>query len=434
MSAPAPTHGLATRAVHAGGAPDAATGARVTPIYASTAFVFDDVEHAAALFNLQTYGYIYSRLTNPTVAALEERLAALEGGKGATCASSGHAAQLLAFLPLMRPGARFVASKRLYGGSVTQFGVTFKRFGWEADFVDLDDLDALRAAIGPDTKAVFLEALANPGGVVFDLEAIAAVAAAAGVPTIVDNTLASPALLRPFEWGASLVVHSTTKFISGHGSALGGVVIDSGRFDWSAGGRFPSLSEPDPAYHGLKFYETFGDLAYTVHGHAVGLRDLGCTMSPHNAFQTLQGVETLTLRMRRQSETALAVSAWLERHPAIAWVSYAGLASSPHKARADKYLPHGAGAVFTIGLKGGYAAGVRLVEAVDLFSHLANVGDTRSLIIHPASTTHRQLTDAQRIAAGAGPDVVRLSIGLEDAEDLIRDLDAALARAVQDPA
>jgi O-acetylhomoserine (thiol)-lyase len=425
---PSPSHGFATRAVHAGAAPDATTGARSTPIYQTTAYVFDDVDHAASLFNLQTYGYIYSRLTNPTVAVLEQRLADLEGGRGATCTASGHSAQLLALFPLMSPGDHFIAATRLYGGSVTQFGRSFQRFGWQVSFVDMDDVDALRAAIGPRTKAIFCESLANPGGVVTDLEAVGAVARAAGIPLMVDNTMATPFLCRPIEWGATLVLHSTTKFLSGHGNAMGGAVVDSGRFDWSASDRFPAMSQPEPAYHGLRFHETFGDMAYTVHGHAIGLRDLGPTMAPLNAFLTISGIETLHLRMERHCRNAEEVAGWLERDPRVAWVSYAGLSSSPYHARTRKYLPNGAGSVFTFGVKGGYAAGVKLVEAVELFSHLANIGDTRSLIIHPASTTHRQLSEAQRAAAGAGDDVVRLSIGIETAADLIADLDQALAR------
>lgn len=421
-------YGFSTRAVHAGAAPDPTTGARATPIYQTTAFVFDDVDHAASLFNLQSYGYIYSRLTNPTVAVLEERLAALEGGKGATCTASGHAAQMMAFFPFMEPGDHFVASNKLYGGSVTQFGRSFKKFGWNVTFVDGDKPENFRAAITDRTKALFCESLANPGGVISDLEAIAAIAAGARIPLIVDNTMATPYLCRPFEWGASIAVHSTTKFISGHGTAMGGCVVDSGKFDWSSNKHFSGLTEPEPAYHGLRFHETFGDMAYTVHSHAVGLRDLGPTMAPMNAFLTLNGVETLPLRMDRHCANALAVAEFLSKHAQVAWVSYAGLPSSPYHQLAKKYLPKGAGSVFTFGVKGGYEAGVKLVESVELFSHLANLGDTRSLIIHPASTTHRQLPDAQRAAAGAGPDVVRVSIGIETPEDLIRDLDQALTR------
>ncbi len=419
--------GFATLAVHAGASPDPATGARATPIYQTTAYVFDDVEQAASLFNLQTYGYIYSRLTNPTVSVLEERMASLEGGRGAIAVASGHAAQLLAFFAFMEPGDHFVASSKLYGGSITQFGKSFRKFGWEVTFVDPDDPENFRRALTPRSKAVFVESLANPGGVIVDMEPVARIAHEAGTLLIVDNTLATPYLCRPFEWGADLIVHSTTKFLSGHGNAMGGVVIDSGTVDWAKSGKFKGLTEPEPAYHGLRFYENFGDLAFTVHGHAVGLRDLGATLAPMNAFLTITGIETLPLRMERHCANALGVAQWLERHEAVAWVSYAGLASSPYRALQQKYMPKGAGAVFTFGLKGGFAAGVKLVEGVELFSHLANIGDTRSLIIHPASTTHRQLSEAQQIAAGAGPDVVRLSVGIESIEDLIADLERGLA-------
>jgi O-acetylhomoserine (thiol)-lyase len=419
--------GFETLAVHAGAAPDPATGARSTPIYQTTAYVFDDVDHAASLFNLQTYGYIYSRLTNPTVSVLEERLATLEGGRGAICVASGHAAQLLAFFTFMEPGDQFVASNKLYGGSITQFGRSFKKFGWDAVLVDPDDPENFRRALTPRSKAIFVESLSNPTGVVADLAAIARLAHDSGVLFIVDNTMASPWLCRPIDWGADLVIHSTTKFLSGHGNAMGGVLIDSGKFDWAQNDKFKSLTEPEPAYHGLRFYETFGDLALTVHGHAVGLRDLGAAMAPLNAFLTITGIETLALRMARHVENAQAVAEHLARHPAISWVAYAGLPQSRYHALARKYLPKGAGSVFTIGLKGGYDAGVKLVESVELFSHLANVGDTRSLIIHPASTTHRQLSPEQQVAAGAGPDVVRLSIGIESIADIIADLDQGLS-------
>jgi O-acetylhomoserine (thiol)-lyase len=421
--------GFETRAVHAGAAPDPTTGARTTPIYQTTAYVFDDVDHAASLFNLQSYGYIYSRLTNPTVSVLEERVASLEGGRGATCCASGHAAQMLAFFAFMEPGDEFVASKKLYGGSITQFGRSFKKFGWNVIFVDPDEPENFRKALTPKCKAIFVESLANPGGVITDIEAVAKIAHAAGVPLLVDNTLASPYLCRPIEWGADIVIHSTTKFLSGHGNSMGGVVVDSGRFDWSQNDKFKSLSAPEPAYHGLKFHETFGDLAFTVAGHALGLRDLGATMAPLNAFLTITGIETLPLRMERHVQNAQAVAEYLERHPAVSWVSYAGLESSKYRKLARKYLPKGAGSVFTFGLKGGYDAGVKLVESVDLFSHLANVGDTRSLILHPGSTTHRQLTAEQQVAAGAGPDVVRLSVGIESLADIIADLDQGLAKA-----
>jgi O-acetylhomoserine (thiol)-lyase len=423
--------GFETLAIHAGASPDPVTGARSTPIYQTTAFVFDDVDHAASLFNLQTYGYIYSRLTNPTVSVLEERVATLEGGRGAIAVASGHAAQLLTFFSFMEPGDQFVASNRLYGGSINQFGRSFKKFGWDCAFVDADDPENFRRAITPKTKAIFVESLSNPAGVIVDLERIAEIAHQAGLLFIVDNTMASPWICRPMRWGADLVVHSTTKFLSGHGNAMGGILVDSGRFDWAQNDKFKSLTEPEGAYHGLRFYETFGDLALTVHGHAVGLRDLGATMSPFNAFLTITGIETLPLRMERHVANAQAVAEHLERHAGVSWVAYAGLPSSKYHALAQKYLPKGAGSVFTFGLKGGYAAGVALVEAVELFSHLANVGDTRSLIIHPASTTHRQLDEAQQIAAGAGPDVVRLSIGIESIADIIGDLDQALDKAMR---
>ncbi len=417
-----------TLSLHAGQQPDPATGARAVPIYQTTSYVFDDADAAASLFNLQTYGYIYTRLGNPTVAVLEERIATLEGGRGAIATASGHAAQMLALFTLMDPGASFVASNKLYGGSVTQFSRTFKKFGWNCDMVDVEDLAAVEAALAkPECKALFCESLANPGGVVSDLETLADMAHKAGVPLIVDNTMASPALCRPFEWGADVVIHSTTKFLSGHGNAMGGMVVDSGRFDWAQNDKFPSLTKPEPAYHGLVFYETFGDLALTVHGHAVGLRDLGPAMAPMNAFLTITGVETLPLRMERHSENAAAVAAFLASHPKVAWTSYAGLDGNPFKPRVEKYLGGKAGSVFTFGVKGGYEAGLKLVEGCELFSHLANIGDTRSLILHPASTTHRQLTEDQATAAGAGPDVIRLSIGLETARDIIRDLEQALA-------
>ncbi len=423
--------GFETRAIHAGAAPDPATGARQTPIYQTTSFVFDDVDDAASLFNLQKVGFIYSRLTNPTVAVLEERLANLEGGAGATATSSGHAAQLLALFPLMAPGDHVVASQKLYGGSINQIGTSFPRaFGWQPTFVDTDTPDNVRAAITEKTKAIFVESLANPGGVVTDIEAIATIADAAGIPLIVDNTLATPYLINPIQWGATLVVHSTTKFLSGNGTSVGGVVIDSGNFDWSKSGKYPALSEPDAGYHGLRFHETFGHLAFTIHGHAVGLRDLGPSQAPMNAFLTLNGIETLPLRMQRHVENTQKVAEFLESHPAVGWVSYAGLPSSKYHGLAQKYLPKGAGAVLTFGVKGGYAAGVALVEGVELFSHLANIGDSRSLIIHPSSTTHRQLSEEGQAIAGAGPDVIRLSIGLESVADIIADLDQALNKTL----
>jgi len=416
-----------TQAIHAGAAPDPATGARQVPIYQTTAYQFRDAEHAARLFGLQEVGYIYSRLTNPTVSALQNRVAALEGGAGAVCCSSGHAAQIMALFPLMGPGRNVVASTRLYGGTVTQFAQTIRRFGWHAKFVDLDDLDALKAAIDDDTRAVFCESISNPGGYVTDIPAVAAVAAEAGVPLIVDNTLATPVLCRPIEQGATIVVHSLTKYMTGNGTVTGGAVIDSGKFDWSASDKFPSLSQPEAAYHGLKFHETFGALAYTFHGIAIGLRDLGMTLNPQAAHYTLMGIETLGLRMQRHVENAQKVAEWLEADPRVAGVSYAGLPDSPYAARVKALYPHGAGALFTFRLKGGYEACVRFIGALKLFSHVANLGDTRSLAIHSASTTHSQLTEAQQIAAGASPDLVRLSIGIEDPADIIADLDQALS-------
>jgi len=421
--------GFETLAVHAGGAPDPATGARQTPVYQTTSFVFDDAEHAASLFNLQVPGFIYSRLTNPTVSALEERCAALEGGVGSTAAASGHAAQILALFPLMQPGDEIIAANKLYGGSINQMGHSYRKFGWGAKFVDPDDPENFRRAASDKTKAFFIESLANPGGVVTDMAAIAEIAHDTGVPLIVDNTMATPYLCRPFEHGADIVVHSTTKFLSGNGTAIGGMVVDSGTFDWMQNDKFPSLSKPAPEYHNLTFAETFGELSFTIYGHAIGLRDLGAAQSPMNAFLTLLGIETLPLRMEKHCSNALSVAQHLSNHAAVDWVSYAGLETDKYYALGQRYLPKGAGAVMTVGLKGGYDAGVKLVETVELFSHLANIGDSRSLVIHPASTTHRQLTEEQLSAAGAGAEVVRLSIGIETPADIIADLDQALARA-----
>ncbi len=423
-------YGFDTLQVHAGSRPDPATGARQTPIYQTTAYVFRDADHAAALFNLQEVGYIYSRLTNPTVAVLQERIATLEGGVGAVCCSSGHAAQIMALFPLMAPGRNVVVSTRAYGGTLTQMSQTIKRFGWSAKFVDFDDLDAIAAAIDDDTRAVFCESIANPGGYITDLDAVSAIARAAGLPLIVDNTSATPYLCRPFEHGATLVVHSTTKYLTGNGTVTGGAVVDSGTFDWSASDKFPSLSAPEPAYHGLKFHETFGPLAFTFHGIAVGLRDLGMTMNPQAAHYTLMGIETLSLRMQRHVENARKIAQWLENDPRVEVVTYAGLPSSPYFDRVARICPKGAGALFTFAVKGGYETCIKLVDSLEIFSHVANLGDTRSLVIHSASTTHRQLTPEQQEAAGAGANVVRLSIGIEDPDDLIRDLDQALAKAV----
>jgi O-acetylhomoserine (thiol)-lyase len=420
--------GFDTLQVHAGNRPDPATGARQVPIYQSTAFVFKDADHAARLFNLQEVGFIYSRLTNPTCMALGERIAALEGGAGAVTCSSGHAAQIMALFPLMSPGCNVVASTRLYGGTVQQLSNTIRKFGWTAKFVDTEDLDAVRAAIDINTRAIFCESIANPGGYITDLPVIARIADEAGVPLIVDNTSASPYLCRPIDFGATLVVHSTTKYLTGNGTVTGGAIVDSGKFDWSAvPGRFPSLASPEPAYHGLNFHAALGGMAFTFHSIAVGLRDLGMTMNPQGAHYTLMGIETLSLRMDRHVANARLVAEYLENHPAVAHVTYAGLPSSPYFHRAQKICPKGAGALFTFALKGGYDACVKLINNVKLFSHVANLGDARSLIIHSASTTHRQLTPEQQARAGAAPDVVRLSIGIEDARDIIADLEQALA-------
>lgn len=421
--------GFDTLAVHAGTSPDPTTGAVQVPIYQTTAYQFRDADHAARLFNLEEVGNIYSRLTNPTVSALAARVAALEGGAGAVCCSSGHAAQIMAVFPLMRPGCNVVASSRLYGGTIQQMTHTFEKFGWHAKLVDLDDHAAVRAAIDENTRAVFCETIANPGGYIADLPAIAKIADAAGVPLIVDNTSASPALCRPIEHGATLVVHSATKYLTGNGTVTGGVIVDSGRFDWSASDKFPSLSQPEAAYHGLQFHKALGAMAYTFWNIAVGLRDLGMTMNPQGAHYTLMGIETLGLRMARHVANAVKVAEWLEADPRVDYVTYAGLRSSPSHKRVATICPNGAGALFTFAVKGGYGACVKLVDSLKMFNHVANLGDTRSLIIHPASTTHRQLSPEQLEAAGAAPNVVRVSIGIEDAADIIADLDQALAAA-----
>ena len=419
--------GFSTLSIHAGTRPDPTTGARVTPIYQTTAFVFDDVDHAASLFGLQAFGNIYTRITNPTTAALEERVAALEGAPAALAVASGHAAQAIVFHTLLQPGDEFVASTKLYGGSINQFNHAFKNFGWQVRWADPDNLDALHAAITDKTKAIFIESIANPGGVVTDIGAIAMIAKQAKIPLIVDNTLATPYLVRPIEHGADIIVHSATKFLCGHGNSMGGIIVDCGAFEWLGDKRYPMLSAPRPEYNGMTFAETFGNFGFAVACRALGLRDLGPAISPFNAFLILTGIETLSLRMRRHCDNALAVAEHLAAHPAVGWVSYAGLPGNRYNELAKRYCPKGAGGVFTFGVRGGYEAGVKLVGKLRLFSHVANIGDVRSLVIHPASTTHRQLSDAQKVAAGAGPDVVRLSIGLEDVEDLIADLDQALA-------
>ena len=420
--------GFSTLAVHAGAQPDPATGARATPIYQTTAYVFDDADHAASLFGLKAFGNIYTRIMNPTQAVLEERVAALEGGTAAVATASGHAAQLLIFHTLMQPGDNFVAARKLYGGSINQFGHAFKNFGWEVRWADPANPDEFAQHIDGKTKAIFIESLANPGGTFVDIAAIAEIAHAHGLPLIVDNTMASPYLLRPIEHGADIVVHSLTKFIGGHGNSMGGIIVDGGTFDWSKSGNYPMLSQPRPEYAGMVLHETFGNFAFAIACRVLGLRDFGPSIAPMNAFLIATGVETLPLRMQRHCDNALKVAEWLQGHDKVAWVSYPGLAGDANHALQQKYSPKGAGSVFTFGLKGGFEAGVKVVEGVELFSHVANIGDTKSLIIHPASTTHRQLTDEQKTAAGAGNDVIRLSVGIEDVADIIADLEQALAK------
>jgi len=422
------TPGFNTLAVHAGAQPDPATGARATPIYQTTSYVFNDAEHAASLFGLKAFGNIYTRIMNPTQAVLEERVAALEGGTAALATASGHAAQLLVFHTIMRPGDNFIAARKLYGGSINQFGHAFKSFGWEVRWADPEDISSFESQIDGNTRAIFVESLANPGGTFVDLAKIAEVAKKHGLPFIVDNTMATPYLVRPIEHGADIIVHSLTKFMGGHGNSIGGIIVDCGTFDWSKSGNYPMLSEPRPEYGGMVLHQTFGNFAFAIAARVLGLRDFGPAISPFNAFLILTGIETLPLRMQRHCDNALGVAEWLQKHPAVAWVSYPGLPEDENHALQQSYSPRGAGAVFTFGLKGGYDAGVKMVEGVELFSHLANIGDTKSLIIHPASTTHSQLSDEQKIAAGAGPDVVRLSVGIEDVEDIIADLDQALAK------
>jgi O-acetylhomoserine (thiol)-lyase len=419
--------GFDTLQVHAGAKPDPTTGARVTPIYQTTAYAFESPDHAANLFALKAFGNIYTRIMNPTQAVLEERIAALEGGTAALAVASGHAAQQLIFHTLMQPGDNFVAANKLYGGSMNQFSQSFKSFGWEARFADATDPQSLAKHIDARTKAVFIESLANPGGTFTDIAAIAAVAHKAGVPLIVDNTMASPYLVRPIEHGADIVVNSLTKFIGGHGNSMGGIIVDGGTFDWSASDKFPLLSQPRPEYNGVKLHETFGNFAFAIACRVLGLRDLGPAISPFNAFMILTGSETLSLRMERHCENAMKVAKWLQKHKNVAWVHYAGLPDHPNNELQKKYSPNGAGSVFTFGVKGGHEAGVSFIKKLKLFSHLANIGDVRSLAIHPASTTHSQLSDEAKVKAGAGPDVVRLSIGIEDVKDIIADLEQALA-------
>ncbi len=417
--------GFNTRALHAGYDPDPSTHARAVPIYQTTSFTFDDSAHAAALFGLQQFGNIYTRIMNPTTDVLEQRVASLEGGVAALAVASGQAAQFLAISSLLENGDHLVASSTLYGGTYTQFDVSFRKFGYDVTFVEPDDPENFRKAITPKTKAVYGETISNPRGNVLDIAAVAKVAHDANLPLVIDNTFASPYLNRPIEHGADIVVHSLTKFIGGHGTSIGGIIVDAGKFDWSKSAH-PQLNQPSPAYHGMNFAETFGAIAFIIRARVEGLRDMGPCLSPFNAFLFLQGIETLGMRMDRHVANAVAVAKHLESHPLVSWVRYPGLASSPYNAMAKKYLPKGAGAVFSFGLKGGFEAGKKFVDSLKVFSHLANVGDARSLVIHPASTTHQQLNAEQQAAAGVTGDMIRLSIGLEDVDDLVWDLDQAL--------
>jgi O-acetylhomoserine (thiol)-lyase len=428
MSAEHP--GFRTRAVHAGARPDGATGARAVPIYQTTSYVFTDTAEAADLFALQTYGNIYSRISNPTVAAFEERMASLEGGIGAVAAASGQGAELLTFAALAGAGDHLVASAHLYGGTRTLLDVTLRRFGVDTTFVADDDPDAFAAVLRPSTRAVYAEVVANPSGMVADLAGLADVAHAAGVPLVVDATTATPYLCRPIEHGADVVVHSATKFIGGHGTAIGGVVVESGRFPWD-NGRFPLMTQPVPTYGELRWWDNFAEYGFLTRLRSEQLRDLGATMSPFNGFLFLLGLETLALRMRAHVDNAARVAAFLESDARVAWVAYAGLASSPWYERARRYLPDGPGSVLSFGVRGGREAGQAFIEACRLCSHLANIGDTRTLVIHPASTTHAQLGDDAMEAAGVSPDLVRISVGIEDADDILADLDQALAMAVR---
>lgn len=415
-----------TLSLHAGQQPDPATGARAVPIYQTSSFVFDDTEHAASLFNLERPGHIYSRISNPTVSVLEERVAALEGGVGSVATASGQAALHLGIITLMGQGGHVVASSSLYGGSVNMFVHSLPRFGITASFVNPRDVDAMRAAITEDTRLIYAETLGNPGLEVLDIEAVARVAHDAGLPLMVDNTFASPYLCRPIEYGADIVMHSLTKWLGGHGLALGGIVVDAGRFDWTASGKFPTLSEPYAGYHGINFAEEYGPAAFSMRARAEGLRDFGAVLSPQNAFYILQGIETLPLRMERHVSNTERLARFLEGHDAVSWVIHPSLESHPDFALAQKRLPKGAGSIISFGIKGGRSAGARFIEGCSLASHLANVGDAKTLVIHPASTTHQQMSAAQLKAAGVGEDMVRLSVGLEDADDIIGDLNQAL--------
>ena len=417
--------GFATRSLHAGQKPDSATGARAVPIYQTTSYVFENSDHAAALFGLQQFGNIYTRIMNPTTAVFEERMASLEGGAAGLATSSGQAAQFLALTSLLQAGDHMVTSATLYGGTYTQFAVSFKRLGIETTFVEPDDPENFAKAIRPNTRVIYGETIANPRMNILDIEKVAMIAHQHRIPLMIDNTFASPYLCRPIEHGADIVVHSATKFIGGHGTSIGGVIVDSGKFDWKKG-HFPQINDPSPGYHGLKFSEVFGPIAFIIKTRVDGLRDFGPCLSPFNAFLFIQGIETLGMRLKQHSDNALAVAKWLEKDKRVTWVKYPGLESSPYKALADKYLPKGAGAILTFGLRGGREAGKSFVDKLKLFSHLANVGDAKSLVIHPASTTHQQLSDDEQAAAGITPDLVRLSVGLEDLDDLLWDLDQAL--------
>ncbi len=420
--------GIETQCLHAGQIPDPITGARAVPIYQTTSYVFDDAEHAASLFNLQTFGNVYVRLTNPTTAVFEERMAALENGRAGLGVSSGMAAQMTAILTLMEQGDELVSAKTLYGGTFSQFDVTFRKMGIETTFVDSDDPENFRKAITSKTKALYAEIIGNPSNNVIDIEAIAAIAHDAGIPLIVDNTFATPYLCKPFDHGADIVVHSATKFIGGHGTSMGGVVIESGKFDWG-NGNFPGMTEPSAGYHGIRFYETFGDFGFTAKARCETLRTLGQAMSPFNAFMMLQGIETLPIRMDRHCANAVGVAEFLRAHPAVNWVNYAGLEDNPYQSLVKKYLPKGASSIMTFGVKGGAEAGEKFINNAQFMSHLANVGDARTLIIHPASTTHRQLSEEQQAAGGITPDMVRISVGLETLDDIFWDLDQALAKS-----
>jgi O-acetylhomoserine (thiol)-lyase len=416
--------GFSTRSLHAGHAPDAASRARAVPIYQSTSFTFENSDHAAALFALQQFGNIYSRIMNPTTDVFEQRVASLEGGMAGLATASGQAAQFLAITSLMGPGDELVAASTLYGGTYTQFDVSFRRLGIDVKFVEPDDPENFRKAITPKTRALYGETIANPRMNVLDIERVAAIAHEAGVPLVVDNTMASPYLCRPIEHGADIVVHSATKFLGGHGTSIGGIIVDSGKFKWTD--KYPALTKPSPGYHGMVFSEVFGDLAFIIKARVEGLRDLGPCISPFNSFLFIQGIETLKFRMEQHSRNALAVAQWLEKNPAVSWVKYPGLNSSPYHALSQKYLPLGQGSIVTFGIKGGAEAGKKLIDSVQIFSHLANLGDSKSLIIHPATTTHQQLNDQQQLAAGVTKDLVRLSVGVEDLDDIIWDLDQAI--------